>query len=544
MRLSLLSSAPVLRCHRPVLFSQRAIALLLTVLLICFGLPQASASALTASQTSNLQSYIDGVVKNVTEFNLDNGMRFIVLRRDKAPVVSFMTYVDVGAAYEAPGKTGAAHFLEHLAFKGTTLIGTVNYPQEKRLMEQMDVLFDQIQAARAANKSAEEISKLQQEFDSVRAEAAKLIKQNEYGQIVERSGGQGLNATTSADATRYFYSFPANKLELWMSLESERFLDPVFREFYEEKDVILEERRLRTDNSPIGKMVEEFLKTAYPSHPYGRPVIGYEADLRNLTRKDIADFFEAYYTPDHIIVSIVGDVDPAQVKRYAQTYFGRYKVRSSAPEVKATAPQQTAPREVTVRLQTQPWYLEGYQRPAVGNRDDVVYQMITALLTDGRTSRFYKSMIESKVALSAQIANGFPGDRYPNMMMFYALTAPGKTIDDVKAVLDRELERLKNEPVTAEELDRVKTQARAGLLRLLASNEGMSSLLPEYEAKTGDWRNLFEELKQIDAVTTADVQRIAKSTFVPTKKTIGRLLPLENNTPGNSQPSTTPQPRG
>jgi predicted Zn-dependent peptidase len=232
------------------------------------------------------------------------------------------------------------------------------------------------------------------------------------------------------------------------------------------------------------------------------------------------------------------------VKRYAQTYFGRYTVRSSAPEVKATAPQQTAPREVTVRLQTQPWYLEGYQRPAVGNRDDVVYQMITALLTDGRTSRFYKSMIESKVALSAQIANGFPGDRYPNMMMFYALTAPGKTIDDVKAVLDRELERLKNEPVTAEELDRVKTQARAGLLRLLASNEGMSSLLPEYEAKTGDWRNLFEELKQIDAVTAADVQRIAKSTFVPTKKTIGRLLPLESGTPGNSPPPTTPQPRG
>jgi predicted Zn-dependent peptidase len=544
MRLSLFSSVPVLRRHRPVLFPQQAIALLLTVLLICFGLPQASASALPTSQTSNLQSYIDGVVKNVTEFTLDNGMRFIILRRDKAPVVSFMTYVDIGAAYEAPGKTGAAHFLEHLAFKGTTLIGTANYPQEKRLMEQMDVLFDQIQAAKAANQSAEEISKLQQEFDRVRTEAAKLVKQNEYGQIVERSGGQGLNATTSADATRYFYSFPANKLELWMSLESERFLDPVFREFYEEKDVILEERRLRTDNSPIGKMVEEFLKTAYPGHPYGRPVIGYEADLRNLTRKDIADFFEAYYTPDHIIVSIVGDVDPAQVKRYAQTYFGRYTVRSSAPEVKATAPQQTAPREVTVRLQTQPWYLEGYQRPAVGNRDDVVYQMITALLTDGRTSRFYKSMIESKVALSAQIANGFPGDRYPNMMMFYALTAPGKTIDDVKAVLDRELERLKNEPVTAEELDRVKTQARAGLLRLLASNEGMSSLLPEYEAKTGDWRNLFEELKQIDAVTAADVQRIAKSTFVPTKKTIGRLLPLESGTPGNSPPPTTPQPRG
>lgn len=525
------------RCWGPL--SGRAIALLLVLCLSWLGLPALEAQALmpvaqagrSAAPGSNIQSYIDRVVGNITEFTLSNGMKFIVLKRDKAPVVSFMTYVRVGAAYEKPGKTGAAHFLEHLAFKGTPRIGTTNFEAEKPLLDRLDVLFDQIQAAKAANQPAADINKLQTEFDQVRKQAATFVKQNEYGQIVERAGGVGLNATTSADETRYFYSFPANKLELWMSLESERFLEPVFREFYEEKDVILEERRLRTDNSPIGKMIEAFLEAAFPGHPYGRPIIGTEEDIRNLTRQDIQDLFETYYTPNRIIAAVVGDVDPAEVRQMAETYFGRYQSRSRAADVQAAPVRQTAPREVTLRLPTQPWYLEGYQRPPANHPDSVVYDMIDGILTGGRTARLYQSLVEQKIALNASLANGFPGDRYPTMLMIYALTAPGHTIEEVATVLDRELDRLKTEPVTSEELDRVKTQARAGVLRLLASNEGMADLLTEYEAKTGSWRNLFDQLKDIEAVTAADVQRVARETFVPEKLTIGRLLPTENAAP-------------
>jgi predicted Zn-dependent peptidase len=510
----------------------RAVLMVLAAILLFLGTPQA-ALAQTATQaepataepeTVDLSTYIDDVIDRVTEFTLDNGMKFIVLERHVAPVVSFMTYVDVGAAYEEDGKTGAAHYLEHLAFKGTTRIGTTNYEAEAPLLEQMDELFEQLQAAREAGDEAA-IARIEPQFEAVKAEAASYVEQNEMGQIVEQAGGVGLNATTSADATRYFYSFPANKLELWMSLESERFLEPVFREFYEEKDVILEERRMRTDNSPIGRMIEAFLETAFPGHPYGRPIIGYEEDLRNMTRDSIRAFYEAHYTPNQIIAAVVGDVDPDEVRQLAETYFGRYQARDSSPEVTAVAPTQTEVREVTLELPAEPWYLEGYQRPAISDPDHVTYQIIDAILTSGRTARLYKSLVEEQqVALSVQSANGFPGDRYPTLMMIYALTAPGHTVDEVAVAMDAELERLKAEPVSAEELDRVKTQARAGLLRVLASNQGMASLLPEYEAKTGDWRNLFSELEAIAAVTAEDVQRVAQATFQPQNLTIGKLL--------------------
>jgi len=481
------------------------------------------------SQPLDLQPYIDRVQERISEFTLDNGMKFIVMERHQAPVVSFMTYVNVGAAYEAEGKTGAAHFLEHLAFKGTQRIGTTNYNEETRLFEQMDRVFAQLLEARAQNQTAEE-ARLQQALDGLRQQAASYVEQNEYGQIVERAGGVGLNATTSADATRYFYSFPSNKLELWMSLESERFLEPVFREFYEEKDVILEERRMRTDNSPIGKMIEAFLEAAFPGHPYGRPVIGYQEDLLTLTRQDIQDFFDTYYTPDHMTMAVVGDVNPAEVQRLAEIYFGRFQARSQAPDLVATAPEQTAPKEVVLNLQSEPWYLEGYQRPSLTDPNDVVYSVMASLLIGGRTSRLYQSMVETGLALSVDVANSFPGDRYPNAMLLYALTGPGHTVDEVAAVLDQELARLKTEPVSSEELDRVKTQVRVGLLQTLSSNQGMASLLPEYEAKTGDWRNLFNDLKELESVTVEQVQQVAQQTFVPEKLTVGRLLPA------NAQP--------
>jgi predicted Zn-dependent peptidase len=495
--------------------------------MLAWGMLPAVALARTetpAAPSESIQPYLDKVIERVSEFRLDNGIKFIVLERDKAPVVSFVTYADVGGVDEPNGKTGVAHFLEHLAFKGTTRIGTRDYKAEKPLLDKLDELSEQIQAAKKVGKEAD-VATLQAEFAKVEAQAASLVNQNELGQIVEQAGGVGLNAATSADATVYFYSFPSNKLELWMSLESERFLDPVFREFYKEQDVILEERRLRTDNSPIGKMIEAFLDTAFKEHPYRRPVIGYDEDIRNLTREDVLQFFETHYVPENLTMAVVGDVEPAKVKELAQVYFGRYKARPAAPGVTVVEPPQQETREVKLQLPSQPWYLEGYHRPAIDHPDNVVYGIIGRLLSDGRTSRLYKSLVvEKQVALSAQGFSGFPGDKYANLMLLYALTAPGHTVDEVATALRSEIDRLKTEPVSAQELDRVKTQARADLLRSLNSNMGMARNLVEYEVKTGDWRNLFKELEQIAAVTPADIQRVAQATFQTENRTIGRLL--------------------
>lgn len=516
------------------------IGIFLIVVLLGWGIPALPAAARTelpinptlnisqTKPTSSVQPYIDRVVEKVTEFRLDNGLKFIVLERHQAPVVSFITYTDVGGVNEPVGKTGVAHFLEHLAFKGTTKIGTTNYENEQELLNKLDEISDRIKAAEKANRP-DEVEQLKAEFAQVETEASKYVIQNQFGQIVQQSGGVGLNATTSADATRYFYSFPANKLELWMSLESERFLEPVFREFYQEKQVILEERRLRTDNSPIGQMVEVFLAEAFQVHPYRNPVIGYPEDLRNLTRADVRDFFETYYTPNNMTIAIVGDVDPAEVKRLAKIYFGRYPAPPlDPPQVEQVEPPQTQPREVTLRLPTQPWYLEGYHRPAINDPDNAVYDMMASILSDGRTSRLYKSLIqEQQLALNAQGFSGFPGNKYPNLMLFYALTAPGHTVEEVAKALHQEIERLTSEPVSDLELERAKTKARADLLRSLDSNSGMASLLVEYQVKTGSWQNLFKQLESIESVTPADIQRIAQATFVPENRTTGRLLPTE-----------------
>ncbi|MFB2880152.1 M16 family metallopeptidase [Floridanema aerugineum] len=510
-------------------FMLRLISFLCAVMLWC-GITPGIALALTQNPgtADSIGPYLDRVMQRITEFKLDNGMKFIVLERNQAPVVSFLTYADVGGANEPEGKTGVAHFLEHLAFKGTTRIGTKDYQAEKPILDKLDSLWQQIQSAKAAGKQ-QEVTQLQAEFQKVEAQAAELVKQNELGQIVERSGGVGLNATTSTDATRYFYSFPANKLELWMSLESERFLEPVFREFFKEKEVILEERRMRVENSPVGMMIEAFIDKAYKVHPYRRPVIGYDRDLLNLTREDVQQFFDTYYVPGNLTLAVVGDVKAAEVKRLAEIYFGRYPAKPTPKDDLPAEPKQTETREVTLRLPTQPWYLEGYHQPAINHPDYVVYQLIGSLLSDGRTSRLYKSLVEQqRIALTAQGFSGFPGDKYPSMMLFYALTAPGHTVDEVAKALQAEISKLKIEPVSAMELERVKTQARAGLLRSLDSNSGMASLLVEYEVKTGSWENLFKELEAIEAVTPADIQRVANATFVPENRTIGRLLPKES----------------
>lgn len=512
---------------------QKTCLCLLSVCLLWAGTePAVLARTMNTGAETSIQPYLDRVISNVTEFRLSNGMKFIVLKRPQAPVVSFVVYADVGGTDEPVGQTGVAHYLEHLAFKGTTRIGTTDYSAEAPLLEEMDRVFGQILNARQAGDQSL-VKELENQLSDLEKKAGQYVKQNEFGQIIEQHGGVGLNAATSADATFYFYSLPANKLEFWMSLESERFLEPVFREFYKEKQVILEERRMRTDNSPVGKMIETFLGKSFDVHPYGRPVIGFAEDLENLTRQNVEDFFRTYYVPNNLTVAIVGDVDPAEVKRLAEIYFGRFPSANPPPKLAKVEPPQTAPKEFSLELPTQPWYLEGYHRPPMNHPDHLVYEMLASIMSDGRTSRLYRSLVEEKqIALVAEGSNGYPGDKYANLLLFYAQTAPGHTVDEVATHLQAEIERLKTEPVSQAELERVKTQAKAGLLSSLDSNLGMAFAFAEYQVKTGSWQNLFKQLDAIEAVTPADIQRVAQQTFRPENRTVGKLLSKPDNTTG------------
>ncbi|HEX6852159.1 MAG TPA: insulinase family protein, partial [Candidatus Polarisedimenticolaceae bacterium] len=226
--------------------------------------------------------------KNLTVHKLDNGLTFLIYERPAAPVVSFFTHVDAGGAQEVPGITGLAHMFEHMAFKGTSRIGTTDAVAEKAALAKVDEAYFAYDRERRklGGPDAEKLKGLEKAWKDAQEEAGKFIKVNEFGEIIDREGGTGLNAFTNSDETGYFFSLPANKVELWCYLESERFLDPVFREFYKERDVVMEERRLRTESNPIGRMIEQFGMVAFSSHPYKQPVVGYMSDLMSFSVQD------------------------------------------------------------------------------------------------------------------------------------------------------------------------------------------------------------------------------------------------------------------
>lgn len=513
--------------------------LLLGVLLLGVALPVAArpgdmVPAVSPSRTPRsdaLRPYLERLRQQVSQFRLANGMTFLILERHEAPVISFVTYANVGSVDEQPGQTGIAHFLEHLAFKGTQTLGTTDYTAEASVLAQMDQTFTQIQQLRQAQgldtpESQATLARLDARLAALKTQAAQYVRQNELGQVIEREGGVGLNAATSTDATTYFYSLPANKLELWMALESERFLQPVFREFYEEREVILEERRSRLENDPVSQLLEAIKAKAFSRHPYRNAIIGDREDIQNLTRQQVQEFFATHYGPENLTVAIVGDVEPNQVRQLAQAYFGRLPSRPRRVAPPPSEPPQTAEQQVSLTLPSQPWYMEAYHIPAVNDPDYLAYSVLGNLLSSGRTSRLYRSLVEGqRLALAAQGFTGYPGEKYPNLLLFYCLPAPGQSVDAVATALRQELERLRTEPVSVTELDRVKTQIRAGVLRSLTSNQGMAQTLAEYQVLRGDWRSLFQDLEAIAALTPADMQRVAQTAFRAENRTVGRLIP-------------------
>jgi predicted Zn-dependent peptidase len=462
----------------------------------------------------------------LTEFTLSNGLKFLVLERHEAPVVTCYTHANVGAVDEVTGITGLAHIFEHMAFKGTRTIGTKDYAAEAKIMGQIDDLFQAIRIEKRKGDQADpnRLADLAKKFQESQKQQEQYLVHDEFDEALKRAGGVGLNASTGADATVYFVNLPSNKLELWMLLESDRFRDPVLREFYREKNVVMEERRLRTETQPTGKLLEDFLSVAYKAHPYGRPVIGHMSDLENMSRSQAEAFFKKYYNPSNLTIAIVGDVDPKEVRRMADEYFGRIPTGPKPDPVWTIEPQQQGERRVTIEDPAQPFVLIGYHKPSVNHPDNAVFDALTDIVGVGRTSRLYRSLVRDKgIAMDASAFPGLPGDKYPSLFLFYAAPAQGHTNQECEEALYVEINKLKSNLVTPEELQKAKTRARAALVRELDSNSGLAEELTHYEVITGNWRNLFRQLERIDHVTAEDIQRVAKTYFISTNKTVGTI---------------------
>lgn len=481
---------------------------------------------LISSRAGYSQELIEQFESKVTEFTLDNGLDFIVIERHEAPVVSFFTYADVGSVNEVKGITGLAHVFEHMAFKGTTTIGTKDLQAELAALEREDDVYDRLRQERQKGALADTalIARLQAEFDAAVKEAQELVQSNEFDEIVSRAGAVGLNASTSSDATQYYYSLPSNKAELWFALEADRFSNPVLREFYVERDVVMEERRMRTESNPFGRLLEEFLSTAFKAHPYGEPVVGHMSDLQTLTRAEAESFFKSFYGPQNLTIAIAGDVDPAEIRELAEKYFSSIPAGIKPEAVETVEPPQIAERRVILLEATQPILMMGWHRGSIHDPDDVVYDVLGDILYNGRTSRLYRRMVEQdQLVLEVDGLAGFPGSKYPTLFLIYAIPNQGRSPEEAEQTIYEVLEDIKTSGVTQEELERAQVRLRASMIRQLGSNTGLASSFAFFETVTGDWRNQFHQLDRLDSVTVDDVQRVAVSTFEQRNRTVGMI---------------------
>ena len=490
---------------------------------IALALVCATVSAVSAARAQDLAAF----EKKTTVKVLPNGLTLIVCERPEAPVFSYFTMVDAGSADDPQGASGLAHMFEHMAFKGTDKIGTTDYAAEKVALAKVETAYAAYDAEyrKIVGQDAAKLAQLKKEFDDAQAAAEKYVVPNQFSELAEQNGAVGLNASTEEDSTQFFWSMPENRLELWAYMESTRLAHPVEREFYKERDVVQEERRMRIDSNPIGAMVEQFLATAYIAHPYGRSGVGWESEISQVSATEADAFHKKYYVPSNIVIAVVGDVKASEVLPMLTKYFGIIPAGPKPEPMTTIEPKQFAEKSVVIREATQPFYLEGYHRPDYRDPDNSVYDAISDILSNGRTARLYKSLVrDQKIAADAEGLSDFPGDKYPNLYAFYAVPVPGHTPDEMRGAVHKEIDKLKTTDVTDTELEMFKTRARADLLRGLADNEGLAHQLAEYQTRYGDWRELFHELDRINAVTKADVRRVANQVFIPGNRTTAEII--------------------
>ncbi len=412
---------------------------------------------------------------NVTEKMLPNGLKVLLKEEHKAPVVTFQIWYKVGSRNEKLGTTGMSHLLEHMMFKGTKKYGPKT-----------------------------------------------------FSQTVQRNGGND-NAFTGKNYTAYFETFAADRLEISLDLESDRMqnliIDP--KEFKSEREVVKEERRMRTEDDPTATMVEEMTAAAFIAHPYEWPVIGWMADINSITRDDLVNHYRRYYAPNNATIVVVGDFDTKTLLPNIEKYFGRIPRGPAVPPVGAVEPAQLGERRVIVKKEAElPAVFAGFHAPTVRDRDTYALEVLQGILSSGKSSRLFRSLVYDK-----QIALYAGGDydnvsTDPDLFYIYAGVMPGKTAGEVEQALYTEIDKFKTEPVSDEELQKAKNQIESGFIMGQDSNFNQAMLLGRFET-VASWKLLEHYVDNVRAVSKEDVMRVAKKYFTEDNRTVGILIPLK-----------------
>jgi predicted Zn-dependent peptidase len=500
----------------PKAFSFRCVTLLFVV------------TALFNVSPDALQAY--NLEDRVQRATLENGLRVLLVERHTSPTVSLYIRHLVGAVDDGEGKTGAAHLLEHMLFKGTTTIGTKNFKEEERVLKKIRETGTALDRERmkASRADEAEVKRLAKELKELQSEAKEWVVENEIDRLYSENGAADLNASTGQDVTTYKVSLPANRIELWARIEADRMMNPVLREFYTERDVVIEERRQTYESVPSRKLMELFVATAFTASPYRRPIIGWPSDISFLTPDYLEAFFKQYHSPNNTVIAIVGDVNAAKTLEMVKKYFGSIPSHKLSGHHVTEEPVQSGEKRTELVTEANPYLAIGWHKPTLPSFEDYVFDVIEALLSKGRTSRFHRSIVQGKqIAEDVSAANGMPAARYPNLFMVTGTPRHPHTSEELEQAVYEEIEILKKEPVRKQELEKIINQLRAEFIRDLSSNSGLASRLSYYEIITGDYRYMTRYIEMIEKVTPNDIMAAAKKYLTEENRTVAVLVKKE-----------------
>lgn len=454
---------------------------------------------------------------NVRKITLENGLRVILYPRKFAPVFSGVVSVGVGGVDESIGSTGISHMFEHMAFKGTSEIGTKDYAAEKPLLEELEKIVGK-------GKGIEEFTAGERvRWQEIHTKLAKLWRGEQFSEEYERRGAVGLNAHTDKEETRYYVSLPKNSFEFWCYMESERLLRPVMRQFYQERDVVLEERRMRFDDDPMGKLYEMFITNAFRLHPYKLPVIGFENDIKKLTATKLQEFAAKYYVPANIVLGLVGDIDIERDLPIVERYFGRLPLGRSPERTKIIEPRQTEEKRFSIEQKAGSAFMVGYHKPVYPNDDDPPVSLLEEILAGSKQSPLYEQLVKrGRLATSVSIQE-VPGVKYPNLFVFTVVTKSPFKNATVLRRFDEVLTHFLDNGSTEEQLDIAKRSVASSYLGQMKSSAGLAGTLAASEVQFGSWEVMVDWYEKAMKVTTADIDRVAKRYITPTNRVVGFL---------------------
>jgi predicted Zn-dependent peptidase len=499
--------------------------------------------AIAFSTASPAQSTSEKINLDVKEFRLKNGMMFLVVERRATPQVACHLSIRAGSALEAAGKTGIAHMLEHMMFKGTKNFGTMDASKDQALQDQIEAAYQVVLSEeRKRNPDRTLIQVKRKEMERLRLEVQKIYVPQAFSSQVGKNGAVRVNAFTSKDETQYFMSVPSDMVEQWFSIVSEQLFEPAWREFYVEKEVVQREWAFRYVNNPDGAAWLDLQATAYTAHPYRNPTIGWKSDMEKFNTKDAIGFHQGYYHPANAVAVLVGDIDLEKVKRFAEVYFERYPAGKAAPETVTQEPAQSGPRKSVrfLRGARTPGVLVGFHGARIGTRDFDALDALTMVLSHGRGARMTQEIVNKGLAVEAWAHN--PDNRYAGMLMMGGSPnepeemkkgnlseeeerqAQLRACETLEKILLAQLEKLKTEPVSSRELERIKKLNHREFMERLKTNESLAMALATTEVQAG-WPYLISYLDRIDQITPEDIQDVVKRIATEENRTTVFVIP-------------------